>query len=177
MYSVIIPLFICTSGLRVGFGSGLGPKHEISRAGRAHVEVGPKKLPGGPDKLEKWSGRPRFGRRAHGKQARPDFGLARARPGATLLSSKWKYVSARRNWLKRSMRRRFHVLSTRSIIKSIIAARDIIRRSGSPNIVANKSRPNGKSMQRKTTKTLQIAMLPNHTPKCLVKYVIPNTTM
>jgi hypothetical protein len=34
---------------------------------------------------------------------------------------------------------------------------------------------NRKSVQRKTTKTLQVAMLPNHTPKFLVKYVILNS--
>ena len=37
-------------------------------------------------------------------------------------------------------------------------------------------RQNVKSMLRKRTKTLQIAMPLKYTPKCLVKYVIPNST-
>ena len=46
---------------------------------------------------------------------------------------------------------------------------------GSPHNLANKSRPNGKSTQRKMTKTPQIAMLRNYMLKCLVKRVIQNS--
>jgi len=69
----------------------------------------------------------------------------------------------------------FWVLSTRFYINSTIATRDIIRGSISPQHLANKFRPNGKSTSRKMTKTLQIATPRNRTPKCLVKLVIPSS--
>ena len=94
------------------------------------------------------------------------------------LSNKCKYVSARRNWLRRSMMAVYPCIfqrdpasgrESRRVVLSVEVAR--------LHNIANKSRPNGKNMQRKTMKTLKIAMLRKHMLKCLVKYVILNSMM